>query len=96
MAPRSLSAYFPDGTQPGDLAIYTAAMAALFKDLVALPGLRRAPGAQGRLKSVPSMTWNGQIGRQTGIEESRVMYMTGDRSSFWPVPTTMNIIWDSQ
>jgi hypothetical protein len=94
--PRSLDAYFPDGIQPDDLVIYTEAMAVLFRSLVALPGLRRAPGAQGHLKSVPSLTWHGQVGRQAVAEEGRAMYMTGDRTSFWPVPTTMNIIWDAE
>lgn len=92
----SISTHFPAGIQPVDLDIYTEAMAALFKSLVALPGLRRAPGAQGHLKGVSLVTWNGQIGRQGGSEEGQMMYMTSDRSSFWPVPTTMNIVWDSE
>lgn len=72
-------------------------MAALFKVIVALPGLRRAPGIQGSLKSVPKVSWQGQVGRQTEVEEEiEAMYMTSDRSSFWPVPTTMNIVWDSK
>lgn len=87
--------YFPLSTRLGELEIFTEAMAALFKVLVALAGLRRAPGAQGLLKSVNTMIWHGQAGRQPEVaEEIQTMYMTSDRSSFWPVPTTMNIIWD--
>jgi hypothetical protein len=94
---RSLNDYFPAGIQLNDLAIYTEAMEALFKVLVSLPGLRRAPGVQGQLKSVPSVVWNGQVGRdQEMVEEGQAMYMTSDRSSLWPVPTTMNIVWDSE
>lgn len=91
---RSISDFFPAGCEPSDLGILIEAMAVLFKVLVSFPGLRRAPGAPGRLKSVSSEKWHGQTGRQTGREEKRMMYMTSDRSSFWPVPTTLKIIWD--
>ncbi|VUC31424.1 unnamed protein product [Clonostachys rosea] len=94
-SPRTLIDYFPEGTNPDDLNIYIEAMAALFKIIVSLSGLRRAPGAPGRLASVPAVQWQGQTGRQSGPEEGQSMYMTSDRSSFWPVPVTMNIVWDS-
>jgi hypothetical protein len=91
---RVLSSYFPEGPGSAQLGIYEDAMMALFRVLVSLPGLRRAPGAQGHLKSVPYVEWPGQVGRLDESTEEKAMYMTSDRSSFWPVPTTMNIVWN--
>jgi hypothetical protein len=91
---RVLCSYFPDGPHSAQLGIYEEAMMALFRVLISLPGLRRAPGAQGHLKCVPYVDWPGQVGRLDECTEEKAMYMTSDRSSFWPVPTTMNIIWD--
>ncbi|CAH0040852.1 unnamed protein product [Clonostachys rhizophaga] len=93
---RVLVDYFPEGTNSDDVNFCIEAMAALFKIIVSLPGLRRAPGAPGHLASVPAVQWHGQTGRQLGPEEGQSMYMTSDRSSFWPVPVTMNIVWDSK
>lgn len=93
---RSLSDFFPEGPLPGDLTIYTDAMSSLFGVLVALPGLRRAPGPQGHLRSVPFAAWHGQSGRTGDNDEGQTMYMTSDRTSFWPVPTTMSVMWDAK
>ncbi|CZR65226.1 related to Linoleate diol synthase [Phialocephala subalpina] len=39
-----------------------AALTAMFKSIVGLKGLRRAPGSRGRVKSMPARVWNGQVG----------------------------------
>lgn len=57
------------------------AMATMLKEIVKLPGLRRAPGVQGELKKIPA-----PYGYTT--------YLTQDWSSIYPVPVSMKIQWD--
>ena len=93
-ASKTLSDYFPEGYNSSDFSIYLEAMASLFKLLISLPRLRRAAGPQGQLESVPLATWQGQSGRPSASNNVERMYMTSDCSSFWPVPTTMKVVWD--
>ena len=95
-----LDEYFPRGlgsARSSDLGIYAEAMTAVFRELVSLPALRRATGQQGQLIAAPQMRWDGQAGRETSDAQSQshAIYMTSDRSSFWPVPTTMRVVWDA-
>lgn len=72
-------------------------LAAVFKKIVGLKNLRRAPGARGQIKSFPTVFWNGQVGSErnpdagwTGLRT----YLTADESSFWPIPSTLKVQWD--
>ncbi|KAF6807360.1 fatty acid oxygenase [Colletotrichum sojae] len=76
----------------------------LFKQIVGLKNLRRAPGARGEIKNFPAAAWQGQVGlpveEQNGHAQPQPWiglraYMTADQSSYWPVPTTMRVQWDS-
>ncbi|ROW01988.1 hypothetical protein VMCG_05543 [Cytospora schulzeri] len=74
-----------------------AGLSAMFKKIVGLKNLRRAPGGRGVLKSFPAAPWNGQVGAArnpdagwTGLRT----YMTADQSAFWPVPSTLRVLWD--
>ncbi|CAI4212608.1 unnamed protein product [Parascedosporium putredinis] len=75
------------------------AQTALFKQIVGLKNLRRAGGDRGRMKSMPARKWKGQRrpdearaeeGAWTGLRT----YMTPDQSGYWPVPSTMKLVWD--
>jgi hypothetical protein len=74
-------------------------LAVVFKRIVGLKNLRRAPGPRGELKSFPMAPWNGQvrseryIAQQPGWTGLRV-YMTPEQSSFWPLPSTLKVWWD--
>lgn len=57
------------------------AMSTMFKEIVRLPGLRRAKGIQGEVKKMP-----GDYGYTT--------YLTQDWSAIYPVPVSMKICWD--
>ncbi|KAK2067103.1 hypothetical protein P8C59_000866 [Phyllachora maydis] len=75
-----------------------AAMAGLFKAMVAKRGLRRVEGPRGVIKTVPVAVWPGQVGREAG-EEAKAwsgsrMYMLPDQSAYSPIPTTMWVRWD--
>ncbi|TAQ84850.1 hypothetical protein B7494_g6827 [Chlorociboria aeruginascens] len=61
----------------------TAALTAMWKIVGRLDNLRRAPGPQGELKKIP---------RPDGF----FIYMSEDRGSYFPFPTTMKINWDGQ
>ncbi|KAG8160824.1 hypothetical protein KVR01_009088 [Diaporthe batatas] len=61
-------------------------LAVVFKKIVGLKNLRRAPGISGELKSFPLELGSGWTGLRT--------YMTPDQSSFWPLPSTMRVHWD--
>lgn len=72
-------------------------LAVVFKKIVGLKNLRRAPGRKGEAKSFPATFWNGQVGSTrnpdagwTGLRT----YMTPDQSSFWPLPSTLKVQWD--
>lgn len=96
---RSPGDYFPESFgRPStcDLGIYEEAMTAMFIDIVGQPGLRRAPGAPGQFKSVAQLDWKGQVGREgAGLGAiGETTFMSRDCSPFWPVPTTMSIVWD--
>ncbi|KAK7728859.1 hypothetical protein SLS63_006467 [Diaporthe eres] len=72
-------------------------LAVVFKKIVGLKNLRRAPGRKGEVKSFPAAFWNGQVGSirnpdvgWTGLRT----YMTADQSSFWPLPSTLKVQWD--
>ncbi|KAI0172456.1 linoleate diol synthase precursor [Hypoxylon sp. FL1284] len=98
---RDTESYLPWGTGPHKClgeGITRAALAQAFKVLVRLPGLARAPGPRGHVKSLEFKEWRGQVGRGavagggdewTGLR----VYMTPDQSSYSPVPTTMRVRW---
>ncbi|KAI0112924.1 linoleate diol synthase precursor [Daldinia grandis] len=99
---RPLSSYLPWGAGPHKClgeGLTRVALAAAFKVLLQLPGLRRAPGPRGECKSLEFKEWRGQVGRRavrgggdewTGLR----VYMTPDQSTYSPVPTTMRVRWD--
>ncbi|KAH6659111.1 linoleate diol synthase [Truncatella angustata] len=98
---RPLSSYLPWGAGPhkclGD-GVTRVALAAAFKVIVALPGLRRAPGPRGESKSLEFKEWRGQVGRKAvegGGEEwtGLRVYMTPDQTRFSPVPTGLRVRW---
>jgi hypothetical protein len=75
------------------------AQTALFKAVVGLKGLRRTKGPQGVMKSMPVRRWGGQMVAGQVDENSVVwtglrVYMTGDQSGYFPVPTTMKVMYD--
>ncbi|KAI1378948.1 linoleate diol synthase precursor [Hypoxylon crocopeplum] len=99
---RPTSAYLPWGAGShrclGE-GITRVALAAAFKVLLKLPGLRRAPGPRGACKSLEFKEWRGQVGRAavrgggdewTGLR----VYLSPDQSAYSPVPTTMRVRWD--
>ncbi len=57
------------------------ALSTMFKAVMKLPGLRRAPGLQGEIKKCPAPF-------------GYTIYMLPDWSGFYPIPTTMKIQWD--
>lgn len=72
-------------------------LSAVFKRIVGLKNLRRVRGGRGLLKSFPASSWNGQLGSVrnpdagwTGLRT----YMTADQSAFWPIPSTLRVLWD--
>jgi linoleate 8R-lipoxygenase/9,12-octadecadienoate 8-hydroperoxide 8R-isomerase/linoleate 8R-lipoxygenase/9,12-octadecadienoate 8-hydroperoxide 8S-isomerase len=72
-------------------------LSAVFKKIVGLKNLRRVRGGRGVLKSFPASSWNGQLGGVrnpdagwTGLRT----YMTADQSAFWPIPSTLRVLWD--
>ena len=68
---------------------------AIFKVVVGLKGLARAPAPRGGLKSLPLQVWSGQVRADEGAGEKvwsgLRAYMTPDQSSYWPIPTTMRV-----
>ncbi|KAI8966389.1 linoleate diol synthase precursor [Daldinia sp. FL1419] len=101
---RPLSSYLPWGSGPHKClgeGLTRVALAAAFKVLLQLPGLRRASGPRGECKSLEFKEWRGQVGRKavegggdewTGLR----VYMTPDQSAYSPVPTTMRVRWDGK
>lgn len=99
---RPVSSYLPWGAGPHKClgeGLTRVALAAAFKVLLRLPGLRRAPGPRGQSKSMEFKEWRGQAGRDavagggdewTGLR----VYMSPDQSSYSPVPTTMRVRWN--
>lgn len=92
---RPLHSYIHYGWGPHQCAGMDAsmvAMAAMFKVVFGLKGLKRAQGggpggawygeSQGELKTVPG---------PAGL----TLYMTPDQSTFFPFPTTMKVQWDA-
>ena len=63
------------------------AMAAMFKVVFGLKGLRRATTSwgesPGELKKIPG-------------PEGMTIYLTPDQSSYFPFPTTMKVVWDEE
>jgi hypothetical protein len=78
-----------------------AALTAMFKVVVGLKGLRRAPGPRGVIKGIPAKVWNGQVGNEMGMKDGEdelaglKVYMSADQSSFSPLPSTMRVRWDA-
>ncbi|KAI1495045.1 linoleate diol synthase precursor [Biscogniauxia mediterranea] len=74
------------------------ALAAAFKVIFGLPGLRRAPGPRGECKSVEFREWCRQAGHTTvkggGERTGLRAFMTADQSSYSAIPTTMRVRWD--
>jgi hypothetical protein len=58
-------------------------MTIMLKTVGRLGNLRRIPGAQGRIKHIPS-------------PDGFKMYMMADGSNFFPFPTTMKVQWDGE
>ncbi|KAI0601288.1 linoleate diol synthase precursor [Biscogniauxia sp. FL1348] len=99
---RPLSSYLPWGfgsQEPLGEGVAQDALAAAFKVIFGLPGLRRAPGPRGECKSVEFSEWRGQVGRTTvedgGEWTGLRAFMTADQSSYSAIPTTMRVRWDS-
>jgi hypothetical protein len=99
---RPLDSYIHFGHGPhlcAGLELSRVAQSGLFKAIVGLKNLRRAPGDRGQLKSTPARAWKGQKG-EGSIDEATLVwtglraYMTPDQSGMWPVPSTMRIRWD--
>ena len=81
---RPLSSYIHYGLGPHmclGYGVSKVAMTTMLKTVGRLDNLRRAPGPQGEIKQVQ------------GPGGFRV-YMTADRSSWWPFPSTMKVQWD--
>lgn len=81
---RDMNSYIHYGWGPHQCAGVDAskvAMTVMFKAVVKLDNLRRAPGLQGEVKKLPA-----PYGYTT--------YMTPDWSAVYPIPTTMKIRWD--
>lgn len=59
------------------------ALTEMFRALFRLPGLRRAPGAQGELKKVQ-------------CPGGYSAYLREDWGSLWPFPVSMKLMWDEK
>ncbi|KUJ09947.1 linoleate diol synthase [Mollisia scopiformis] len=101
---RPLNSYIHYGWGPHQclgIEASRAGLTAMFKTIVGLKGLRRAPGQRGMIKSMPAKNWNGQIGNTSGWNEEEEelaglkVYMTADQSSISPLPSTMRVRWDA-
>ncbi|KAK3374288.1 linoleate diol synthase precursor [Lasiosphaeria ovina] len=99
---RPLDAYLHYGIGPHQCLgreMSRVMMTAVFKAVVGLPGLRRAGGPRGELKSFPATTWNGQVGRDAAANTAKECkewsglraYMTADERAYSPLPTTMRV-----
>ncbi|KAL7621351.1 hypothetical protein AAE478_008672 [Parahypoxylon ruwenzoriense] len=100
---RPLSSYLSWGMGPHTCLgepMTRVALATTFKQLVALPGLRRAPGPRGESKNIEFRAWRGQVGRTGEREEEEWtglrVYLAPDQSAYAPVPTSMRIRWDGE
>ncbi|TDZ48293.1 Linoleate diol synthase [Colletotrichum trifolii] len=103
---RPLESYVHFGLGPHWCAgkeISRIAQTSMFKQLVGLKNLRRAPGGRGKLKNFPASPWQGQVGLPTEGQNGHGpvkpwlglrSFMTADQSSYWPVPTTLRVQWD--
>src|SRR5258706_1087580 len=83
---RDMKSYLHYGWGPHTCAGIDAskvAMQTMFKAIMKLDGLRRAPGTQGLLKKIPALY-------------GYTFYLTADWSSIFPIPTTMKIQWDDE
>ena len=81
---RPLDAYIHYGHGPHICAGMDAskvALTAMFKEVVRLPGLRRAKGDQGEIRAVPAAY-------------GYTSYLSADASMILPVPASMKICWD--
>jgi cytochrome P450 len=81
---RDIKSYIHYGWGPHQCAGLDASQTALstmFKAVMKLDGLRRAPGPQGEVKKIPA-------------PYGYTIYMLPDWSGFYPIPTTMKIQWD--
>jgi len=67
--------------QCAGLDINKVAMTTMFKAIMKLPKLRRAPGLQGQVKKMPAAY-------------GYTSYLTPDWSAVYPIPTTMKVQWD--
>ncbi|ROW09307.1 hypothetical protein VPNG_05830 [Cytospora leucostoma] len=97
---RPLDSYIQFGCGPHlcvgkDMSI--VGLSAAFKTIIGLKNLRRVPGGRGVVKSFTATRWNGQVGSArnaaagwTGLRT----YMTADQSAFWPIPSTLKVLWD--
>jgi linoleate 8R-lipoxygenase/9,12-octadecadienoate 8-hydroperoxide 8R-isomerase/linoleate 8R-lipoxygenase/9,12-octadecadienoate 8-hydroperoxide 8S-isomerase len=100
---RDIDSYFHFGWGPhrcAGMETSRVAQTALFKAIVGIKGLTRTKGLMGSLKSMPVRKWGGQMVAGQPDENSVVwtglrMYMTGDQSRYFPVPTTMRVMFDA-
>ena len=82
---RPIDSYIHYGWGPHQCAGLDAsqlALSTMFKMVMQLKGLRRAPGLQGEVKKIPA-------------DYGYTIYMLPDWSGFYPIPTTMKIQWDA-
>lgn len=102
---RPLDSYMHYGWGPHQclgLEASRVALTQIFKAVVGLKGLRRAPGPRGMIKSFPAAEWRGQVGRDGGPDgkgdgwTGLRAYTSADQSQIYPVPSTMRIRWDAE
>jgi hypothetical protein len=95
---RPMSGYMQYGVGPhlclGD-EMSKVALREMFRAIMGLKGLRKAPGSRGELGGFAAKEWHGQAGRAsdegwTGLRA----WMSADQSMLMPVPTTMKVRWE--
>jgi linoleate 8R-lipoxygenase / 9,12-octadecadienoate 8-hydroperoxide 8R-isomerase len=82
---RDLKSYIHYGWGPhqcAGLETSQVALSTMFKAVMKLKGLKRAPGLQGEVKKIPA-------------PYGYTIYMQPDWSGFYPIPMTMKIQWDA-
>lgn len=89
---RPMASYLLYGWGPHQCAgtsMSKAAQTAMFKKVFKLKGLRRATSAwgenPGELKKIPIPGLDGMV-----------VYLTQNQGSYFPVPTTMTVVWDEE
>ncbi|KAJ9094890.1 hypothetical protein QFC19_007746 [Naganishia cerealis] len=92
---RDINLYIHQGHGPHQCAgldMSRITLTALFKVVLRdCPGIRPAPGAQGKIKKVDTVLGPEELERK---EVRFHKYLTANGDGYWPMPTTLKVNWD--